>query len=71
MLATTVRRRKRSAAAGRKIQYGRAAIEFTPGSLERDLSNIGGSVPAEEWAAIPADYFSDLDQHVHGAPRKK
>ena len=71
MPAATVRRRKRSVDAGRKIRHGRAAIEFAPGSLERDLSDIGGSVPADEWAAIPADYFSDLDQHLHGAPRKK
>jgi hypothetical protein len=39
------------------------AAEFAEGSLEAELSAIGKSVPA--------DYFANLDQYLHGAPKKK
>jgi hypothetical protein len=44
---------------------------FAPGSLEAELSAIGKSVPAREWAKLPADYFANLDHYLHGAPKKK
>jgi hypothetical protein len=47
------------------------AAEFAEGSLEAELSAIGKSVPAGEWAKVPADYFANLDQYLHGAPKKK
>ena len=55
--------------AGRKNSSSRVAAEFTPGSLE--LSAIGKSVPASEWAKVPADYFANLDHYLYRAPRKK
>jgi hypothetical protein len=48
----------------------RAAIDFAPGSLEADLLAIGKSVPAQEWAKLPEDYFANLDHYLHGAPKK-
>ncbi len=32
---------------------------------------IGRSVPAREWAKLPADYFANLDHYMHGAPKNK
>jgi hypothetical protein len=49
----------------------RAAIDFAPGSLEADLLAIGKSVPAQEWAKFPDDYFANLDHYLYGAPKRK
>jgi len=45
--------------------------EFAAGSLESELSAIGRAVPSRVWAKVPADYFANLDQYLHGAPKKK
>jgi hypothetical protein len=45
--------------------------EFAPGSLEAELSAIGRSVPAGEWAKVPDDYFANLDHYLYGAPGRK
>ena len=47
------------------------ATEFVAGLLETELSAIGKSVPAREWAKVPADYFANLDHYLHGARKKK
>jgi hypothetical protein len=49
----------------------RLTLDFTPGSLEADLSAIGKSAPVQEWAKVPGDYFANLDHYLHGAPKKK
>lgn len=49
----------------------RAAAEFPAGSLEAELSAIGRSAPAREWAKVPADYFANLDNYLHPAAKKK
>jgi hypothetical protein len=46
-------------------------LEFTPGSLEAELSAIGKSVSAKEWAKLPRDYFANLDHYLYGAPKRK
>jgi hypothetical protein len=43
--------------------YPRRTAEFAPGCLEAELSAIGRSVPAGEWAKVPADYFATLDHY--------
>ena len=48
----------------------RARAEFAAGSLETELSAIGKTVRAREWAKVPADYFANLDHYVNGAPKK-
>jgi hypothetical protein len=45
--------------------------EFPAGSLEAELSAIGKSAPAREWAKVPADYFANLDNYLHPATKKK
>jgi hypothetical protein len=49
----------------------RAVAEFPPGSIEAKLSAIGQSVPAREWAKLPADYFANLDHYRYGSPKRK
>jgi hypothetical protein len=49
----------------------RCAAEFPTGSLEAELSAIGNSAPAREWARVPADYFANLDHYRHGTAKKK
>ena len=49
----------------------RANAEFPAGSLEAELSAIGKSAPAREWARVPADYFANLDNYLHPATKKK
>jgi hypothetical protein len=49
----------------------RAAAEFPAGSLEAELSAIGKSAPAREWAKVPADYFANLDNYLHPTTKKK
>jgi len=71
MAATNTKRRRRTAAGGSKDPSPRVPAEFAPGSLESELSAIGGSVPPEEWAGVPVDYFSNLDHYLRGAPKKK
>ena len=46
-------------------------LEFTPGSLEAELSEIGKKVPAKEWAKLPRDYFANIDHYLYGAPKRK
>ena len=72
-MATTSKERSRAAkpAAARNGSGSRAATEFAPGSLESELSGIGRSAPAEEWAKVPSDYFADLDRYLHGAPKQR
>jgi len=48
-----------------------AVPEFAPGSLEAELSALGASVKAREWAKVPADYFTNLDHYRCGAPKKQ
>ncbi len=55
---------------GRDGSRSRVAEEFAPGSLEAEPSAIGKSMPDREWAAIPADYFANLDHYRRGAPKK-
>ena len=69
-MATITKRRPRVTVA-RNGARSRATLEFPPGSLESDLSAIGRSAPAREWAKVPADYFANLDRYLHGAPKKK
>jgi hypothetical protein len=49
----------------------RDAAEFAAGSLETELSDVGRTVPAQQWAKLPADYFANLDHYLHDAPKKK
>lgn len=71
-MATTTKQRRRAAdSAGRRNGLGRRkAMAFAPGSLESDLSAIGHSVPAAEWAKVPGDYFANLDHYLRKAPKK-
>ncbi len=71
MAATNTKRRRRPVAGSSKGPSSRVQAEFAPGSLESDLSMIGSSVPREEWAHVPVDYFSNLDHYLRGAPKKK
>ena len=72
-MATATRQRRGAAnpAKARNGSKSRVAAEFPPGSLEAELSAIGMAVPARQWAKIPADYFTNLDHYLHGAPKKK
>ena len=70
-MASTTKRRRRTNPATKKNRVPRTAAEFAPGSLEAELSAIGKSVPASEWAKVPADYFANLDHYLYRAPRKK
>ena len=72
-LATASKQRRRPTTVGRGKNGSnpRVAAEFAAGSLEAELSNIGKAVPAREWAKVPADYFANLDDYLHGAPKKK
>jgi hypothetical protein len=47
------------------------STEFPAGSLEAELSAIGRSVPTEEWAKVPPDYFANLDYYRYGGLKKK
>jgi len=58
-------------ARGKNGSNPRVPAEFAAGSLEADLSALGRTVPAREWAKVPGDYFANLDQYLHGAPKKK
>ena len=71
MASATKQRRNANPTGRRNGSNARAAAEFAPGSLEAELSAIGKSVPAREWAKVPADYFANLDHYLYGAPRKK
>jgi len=64
-------RRRATVTRGKNGSHPRETAEFPAGSLETALSAIGKSVPAEEWAQVPADYFANLDQYLHGAPKEK
>ena len=68
---TTTKQGRRAAAGRRNGLSSRVALEFAPGSLESELSAIGQSVPAGEWAKVPADYFANLDRYLHGLPKKR
>jgi hypothetical protein len=72
-LATATNQRLRNALATRRKNgsHARVAAEFAVGSLETELSAIGTAVPASAWAKVPTDYFANLDQYLHGAPKKK
>ena len=69
--ATKQRRRTAGVATRKNGSNPRDAAEFAVGSLEAKLSAIGKAVPAREWAKVPADYFANLDDYLHGAPKKK
>ena len=71
MASATKQRRGANPAGKRNGSNSRLAVGFAPGSLEAELSAIGKSVPAREWAKLPADYFANLDHYLHGASRKK
>ena len=71
MASTTKQRRGANPAGTRNGSHSRVGEGFAPGSLEAELSAIGKSVPAREWAKLPADYFAKLDHYLYGAPRKK
>jgi hypothetical protein len=68
---TTTKQRRRAATGERKGRGSHLTEEFAPGSLESELSAIGQSVPAGEWAKVPAGYFANLDHYLHGTPKKK
>ena len=70
-MATATGQRPRTAEIPNNGSGSRAAAEFAAGSLEAELSAIGKTVPAREWADVPADYFANLDHYLHGAPKKK
>ena len=72
-LPTAIKQRRGTAKAvgGKNSSNPRVVAEFAAGSLETELSAIGRAVPAREWAKVPADYFANLDQYLHGAPKKK
>ena len=69
--ATKPRRPTATAARGKSGSDPRVSAEFAAGSLEAELSAMGKTVPAREWARVPADYFANLDHYLHGAPKKK
>ena len=56
-------------ARGKNASKLRDAAEFAAGWLETELSAIGKAAPAREWAKVPADYFANVDQYLHGALR--
>ena len=68
---TPTKRRRTAKSPGRKNAQSARAVIFAPGSLEAELSAVGQSVPASEWAKVPADYFANLDRYLHRAPTKK
>jgi hypothetical protein len=72
-VATATKQRRRTAvvASGKNSSNPGEAAEFASGSLETELAAIGKTVPAREWARIPADYFANLDHYLHGASKKK
>jgi hypothetical protein len=72
-VANAIKSRRQSAAAakGSNATRRRTTSEFAAGSLEAELAAIGKTVPAKEWAKVPADYFANLDHYLHGAPKKK
>lgn len=72
-MATATKQRRRTAvvARGKNGSNPRVAPEFAAGSLEAELSAIGKTVPAREWAKLPDDYFANLDYYLHGAPKRK
>jgi hypothetical protein len=49
----------------------RPAADFPAGSLEAELSAIGKSASARDWAKVPADYFANLDNYLHPTTEKK
>jgi hypothetical protein len=61
----------RNQARAKSRPSSRAAAEFPAGSLEAELSAIGKSAPAREWARVPADYFANLDNYLHPTTKKK
>jgi hypothetical protein len=71
MATTTTRLRRRVPTAAKKSPKSPATTEFAPGSLESELTAIGRSVPAAEWAKVPVDYFANLDHYLHAPPKKK
>ena len=70
-IATKQRRRAANPAKGRNGSKTHVAADFAPGSLETELSAMGKSAPARDWAKIPADYFARLDHYLYGTPKKK
>lgn len=71
MATATKQGRAAKATRGRNRPNPRRTAEFAPGSLEDELSAIGRSVPAGEWAKVPADYFANLDHYLYGASKRK
>jgi hypothetical protein len=72
-VATATKQRRRTAAVA-KVKNGsnpHVAAQFAAGSLEAELSAIGRAVPTRAWAKVPGDYFANLDDYLHGAPKKK
>ena len=37
--------------------------------LWEQIVEIGQSVPAEEWAKLPADFSRNLDHYLYGSPK--
>ena len=72
-VATAIKQRRHTAALAKSKNGSNShvAAEFPADSLESELAAIGSSVPAREWAKVPADYFANLDHYLHGAPKKK
>jgi hypothetical protein len=72
-LATATKQRRRTAGVARRKNGSnpQVAAEFAAGSLEAELSAIGGEVPVREWAKVPGDYFANIDHYLHGALKKK
>ena len=64
-MATVTKQRRKTTKrpGGSNRSRSRVAAEFAPGSLEAELAAIGRSVPAREWAKVPADYFANLDRY--------
>lgn len=68
-MPASAKRRLRSITLARKNGSGsREMGTFAPGSLEADLAAIGESVPAREWANVPADFFAKLDLYLRREP---
>ena len=39
-------------------------------SLDEKLDALVASVPAEEWAKLPADMSDNLDHYIYGTPKR-
>ena len=70
-MATAIKPRRATTQPTGARKSSRSGAEFSPASLEAELSAIGNSAPARDWARVPVDYFANLDHYRRGAAKKK